>query len=85
MKLTQNLSSEKIEEIIKTFQLALQKHSLPNPLLTKLSLVHNGEIIVDISRKDWELSLKSMAELFQQFALLQKYFFLLFPFCSVII
>ncbi len=72
MKLTQTPDSENFEEIVKSFQFALQKHALPNPLFTKLALVHNGEIFVEISRKDCELSMRSMAELFHQFALLQK-------------
>jgi len=64
--------SEKAEEIFKTFQLALRKKLIPNPLLEKLASIHKGQVFVEISGKDCDLSLKSMAELFRQFALLQR-------------
>ena len=65
--------SGKIEEIVKSFQMALQKNVFPNPFLEKLISIHCGEVFVEISKEDCDFSLKSMAELFWQFALLQRF------------
>ena len=69
----QAFCSGHIEEILKSFQMSLQKNVFPNPFPEKLISVHCGEVFVEISKEDCDFSLKSMAEVFRQFALLQRF------------
>jgi len=66
-------SGKIIEGIFESFKMALQKNVFPNPFLEKLVYIHNGGVFVEISKEDYDYSLKSMAELFRQFAFMQRY------------